>query len=88
MGTIRPTGGISRGDDPGSKYVRFDAAEADAVERLELWGCGLVDEWEVSTPEHDLQIYGPFASEEAARAHARTLSSDPEEADVFRLRPA
>jgi len=54
---------------------------------MSLWACGIVDEVEVNDPESDLHIYGPFERKEDAEAYARTLSLDPDEADVFRLRP-
>ncbi len=74
--------------DEGSPQAEPYDVPADPEPRFEhdLWACGIVDEIEVTSPESDLFIYGPVPSEQAARAKARTLSHDPDEADVFRLR--
>lgn len=51
---------------------------------------GLLDEAEFmgQRPErHGIVAYGPFTDIEEAVAHARTLSTDPDEAVVVEVRP-
>lgn len=43
--------------------------------------------WGDHRPSGGYVSYGPFGDLETARAHARTLSSDPDEGEVARLEP-